>query len=220
MSHYRWVDRHGDWWEFAPPATVSEVLEIEAYQMHDLKADILEEGVIRPVAVAPLLHELVRRTVSCSVPGWDQMDHDERFDALDTSCDVSWRLDYWRAMVDAVSLPEETLEAVGKYLDLEFGGGCECPVCKGDRPEDDRSVVYCLRAEVPLHVSQIVGLYFPVKDEPILDKPWWMHQVRSAFLAAEGRARTARREELEERRQDAAEKARIDGKLRQLGGRI
>lgn len=219
MTH-RWVDDHGDWWDYTPPATVAEVLHVEALLTHDLKRAVATETTLTPDAVAPLLGELVRRTTACSVPGWESMTHPERVEVLDTHCSVQWRLDYWRAMVEAVSLPEDTLEALGEYLDLEFGGGCECPVCSGDRPDGDRAEVWCLRARVPLHVSHLAGLYLPVQDDPILHQPWWLHQVRVVWRAAEGRAHRAMLKEARRERERQAERRRVLDKINQLGGAV
>lgn len=212
-----WEDPHGLVWRFAAPATTRDVLDVEVLVTHDLKADVACERPIRPEAIARLGGWLVARTVDVdglvdeAGDGWADWSHLARFDALDGLLEIPHWLTYYRAIVAEVSLPESTCTQAGQLFSLMLEGGCQCKLCTGRATESTPALErLCASLQFSQHLHHMVGLWLPVRDEPVMDQPYWMHQLKSEWMAAEGRKHKTDRAQ-------RSEKERVRERMKAMG---
>jgi hypothetical protein len=117
------------------------------------------------------------------------------------------------AILASVSLDRDTLTQVRAYLQLCLDGGCGCVLCRDqDAEETPRRVAACLTRRHPRHVRHLVGLWTPVMDEPVLDHPYWLHQIRDIYLQERGQKRREHQQKTGGSTRDRNERARLSNK--------
>jgi hypothetical protein len=204
----------------AVPETAREVLALEAGRAR--LASALDRGKGTGRAVAAYAQRLAPYLVaSDACEQWEDLTPWERADWIDAHWPIEWWLDLAGALIDEASLTTYTLERVREYLDLELGGGCECRLCESeDMTSTPALEAQCLRAQVPGYVVSLTHAWLPMRADPSMDAPWWCHQMRGVWAAAEGKIRQEEVEARREERERLDEQARIRKKLAQYGGVI
>lgn len=214
-----WRDAHGVRWRARVPRTTSAVLDALAFRALDYNAHALAGQVPSGDALSQITEWLVAHTVALEgledeggAIEWAKLTEPERFDVMDCVLTAGEQLAYFDVILGKASLSSEVLAQVRAYLDLLLDGGCGCPTCKDGKPMSPRWQDQCLTIRHPEHVRHLVALWSPVRDEPVLDQPYWLHQVKATWLAAVGARR--REAELAEqaRQQTKAERDRLSSK--------
>lgn len=215
-----WVDDCGAGWAVRSPRTTSEVLHALGFSALDYNNAALSGSIPSGGALLHITEWLAARIYRVDdledEDGpivWRELDEGERIELLDMVLTQGEQLRLFDAILASVSLDRDTLTQVRAYLQLCLDGGCGCVLCRDqDAEETPRRVAACLTRRHPRHVRHLVGLWTPVMDEPVLDHPYWLHQIRDIYLQERGQKRREHQQKTGGSTRDRNERARLSNK--------
>lgn len=106
------------------------------------------------------------------------------------------------AIVAAGSMPDRQLDAVYRYFQVLYSGGCQCARCKGD--ERYHKLTDAQRTKVDatckLHGVKnadkiLADLAYTFEGSDPLDMPWWLYQLHTRRMAGISRGQAERHEQ-------------------------
>jgi len=204
-----WVTLHGWHWRIVGPSETHPILEVDIW--HTTKAERrLSQDV--PLPDNRQMAEWCAAYTTGALPE-ESPKHPEDTQSvgpqmLDRELKTRHFFDLKQAIIDLVTLEPEVLEDLQEFWRIQYLGGCECPFCEGAVDREDKSPHVddpCKFSD--LHKRQrtfrIASLYGPYEDVTVLDRPFWLYQIRQANQLAESEAEQERDEQ-----QDRVQQAR------------
>lgn len=193
-----WEDPDGAIWTVEGGATTREVMEVEAW--HSYKFDQNRDmGLSDSTEMAKWCAEYVV-----------EIEDDERtlrvntWETVDRRLPVPALLELKEKIVELSMYDPDVVEKMYEYWKVALDGGCPCPICKGHVERSEAAPFVRERCKVPNydeHILHIARLYSGLQDEEILDEPWWLYQLQSAYKRAKADIMEEEEEEQEKTEQ-------------------
>ena len=201
-----WIT-HGEWdLQVVGPTRTEEVLEMEIWHGAQIQ-DQLDAD--RPFPDGTLAAEWCGHYIEKAHPT-DKMRTEANIlevapkaqGFLDRHFDLLELLELKSKIIDSVSLGESILEDLIEFWKIQFGGGCDCPLCEGRIDPQEMSP----HVDSPCNFDTlqdrertfaICSLYDGDQGDNMLDRPYFLYQIQKARRLGEAEAEAEAEEDEE-----------------------
>lgn len=176
-----WEDPDGAIWTIEGGATTREVMEVEGWHSYHFEKQE-EWGLTESRNMAKWCAEYV-----VEIDDGDKVLDVTTWQTIDKRLPVPSIVELKEEIVELSMYDPEVVEQMYEYWKVALDGGCPCPICKGHVERSEAAPFVRDRCQVPNHsehVLHIARLYSGLQDENILDEPWWLYQLQSAYKRA------------------------------------
>lgn len=204
-----WVTLEGWHWRIKGPETTSAVLEADIWHTTQTEKELAQD---LPVPDNTDMATWCNQFTTGALPEGEPKDPKDAqavsVAMLDRELKTRNFFELKQAIVDLVTLDQDVLEDLQEFWKIQYLGGCECPFCEGRQdPEDLHPSIDnpCQFSDLRhrQRTFRIASLYGPFEDVTVLDRPFWLYQIRQANQLAENEAEQEREDE-----KDSVEQAR------------
>lgn len=190
MRHWDATGSETTLW-YRPPATTREYLDGEVAGLHRLRLALEREAEPSGAALGEALRWVAAHTYALDCPDprvrWGALDEWARQEVLEAWLSPADVLEYAVAVLDSAGLDAHLLSEARRYLDVVADGGCECRACmpRAGHAPAERPNNCMIRDISPTALAAVVS-WWPSRDDPSLDAPFWTYQLRQAWHGAQG----------------------------------